>query len=348
VTVLQGLWVSSVVMAAGALLWMAGLVSARLGRETRARRRQSEQRAVMKAFMAILGGAGDATAQLSPYQRRACLIAEALLETMALVRGPDRQRLIKALEALSIDSRLRSRLFTHDAPGRIASAEALSVFPSRATVAALESVWRRSRDPALRLAAIRSLIELGEAPTLRDVLRELERAGADSLTFLPVLRRLAMDRPAAAIEEIANPDRSLAVRAMLADALGATGDYAVLPALTHALGDPALEVRTAAIRALGALAHPAAEAGLAQALHDPRWEVRATACEAIGRIGAVNQIPRLIELLQDPAWWVRFRASDAMAQLGDKGVRSLRLAATAPIDVIRRAASLALAERGLA
>ena len=54
-------------MAAGALLWMAGLVSARLSREKRQKRRQSEQRAVMKAFMAILGGAGDATAQLSPY-----------------------------------------------------------------------------------------------------------------------------------------------------------------------------------------------------------------------------------------------------------------------------------------
>ena len=335
-------------MAAGALLWMAGLIWARLSREARQIRRQSEQRAVMTAFMAILGGAGDATAQLSPYQRRACLIAEALLETMAMVRGPDRRRLIEALEALSIDNRLRSRLFTHYAPGRVASAEALGAFPSRATVAALESAWKRSGDPALRLAAIRSLIELGEAPTLRAVLGELERTGADSLTFLPVLRRLALDRPAAAIEEIANPDRSAAVRAMLADALGATGDYAVLPALTHALGDPALEVRTAAIRALGALGHPGAESALSAALRDSRWEVRATACEAVGRIGAVDQIPRLVELLQDPAWWVRFRASDAMVQLGDKGVRSLRLAATAPVDVIRRAASVALAERGLA
>lgn len=298
--------------------------------------------------MAILGGAGDATAQLSPYLRRAGLLAEALLEAMAMVRGPDRQRLIQALEALGIDDRLQSRLFIEDAPGRIASAEALSAFPSVATGTALDAVWRRSRDPALRLAAIRSLIDIGNPPLLREILAELERTRADSLTFLPVLRRLVRDHPAGAVEELANAARSPAVRSMLADALGATGDYGVLLALTRTLEDPVFEVRVAAIRALGVLGHPGAESGLAAALDDPRWEVRATACEALGRIGAVSQISRLAERLEDPAWWVRFRASDAMAQLGEQGVIRLRLASTASVDVVRRAASLALAERGLA
>ena len=51
--------------------------------------------------------------------------------------------------------------------------------------------------------------------------------------------------------------------------------------------------------------------------------------------------------LGDPAWWVRFRAGEALAMLGDKGVAGLRGAVGADQDVVRRAASLALAEHGL-
>ena len=44
---------------------------------------------------------------------------------------------------------------------------------------------------------------------------------------------------------------------------------------------------------------------------------------------------------------VRFRAGEALTMLGDKGVASLRIAARADQDLMRRAASLVLAERGL-
>jgi HEAT repeat protein len=348
VTLLSSLWLSSLLLAGLALLWMGGLVLARVNRERSIQQRAFDHRAVLHAFVAIMGGAGDAVAQLSPYQRRSCLIAEALLETLALVRGRERDRLMAALLALNIDDRLRSRLFTHDIVGRIACAEALSALPSDRTVAALDRVWRSASDPVLRLAALRSLTDMGENPPITEVLAELARRASDPLTFQPLLRRLAQDDTQGALEAFADVRLAQSARAMLADALGATGDFLVLPTLLKATAEANPAVREAALRGLGSLAHPAAEAAVAARMTDAVWEVRAAAGDAAGRIGVVALIPALVAQLEDPVWWVRFRAAEALALMGDKGVRTLRLAAGAPADFTRRAASLVLAEKGFA
>lgn len=347
VSFLQGLWLSSVVLGGLALFWMGGLVVARLSREKGIIQRARDHRAVMNAFVAIIGGAGEAVAQLSPYQRRARLIAEALLEAMALIRGPERDQLIGALVALNIDDRLRSRLFTHDAVGRIAAAEALSAFPSPLTVEALQRVWRTARSPALRLAAIRSLVELGEMPSFNGILHELDRLASDPLTFLPLLRLLAQAHLDEALEAFGSRRLSVPARVMMADALASTGDYRVLTVLMYAAADANAEMRAAALRALGTLGHPAADTALTAAMSDMDWQVRAAAGDAAGRIGARSAIPDLVRQLGDPVWWVRFRAAEALAQLGEPGIRSLRLAAGSAGDTGRRAASLALAEKGL-
>ena len=345
---LNSLWLSSLLMAALALIWMSVLVLARLGREKSNARRARDRRAVLSAFVAIMGGSGDAAAQLSPFQRRPRLMAEALLEALSLIRGPERERLIAALVALNIDDRLRARLFVGEASGRIACAEALGAFPSDGAVEALRRAWRTSRDPALRLAAIRSLTELGQPPRLGEVLDELDRRSAEPLTFQPLMRLVAQQQLDDALDAFERQDRGEAAKAMLADALASTGDYRVLVPLIGAASDASPLVRAAALRALGALGHPDAEPALKAGMTDADWEVRAAASDAAGRIGSIPMIPDLIGRLQDPIWWVRFRAADALTLLGDKGVRSLRLAAAAPSDVVRRAASLALAEKGLA
>jgi HEAT repeat protein len=108
-----------------------------------------------------------------------------------------------------------------------------------------------------------------------------------------------------------------------------------------------LELRIACIRALGVLAHPAAEPAVIAGLSDQAWEVRAASAEAAGRIGLVSAAPLLVQALADGVWWVRFRSGEALSALGEKGVASLRLAAGVDQDVVRRAASLALAERGV-
>lgn len=346
---LSGLWWASLVLAAAALLWMGWLILARLRRERVDARRAADGRAVSLAFVAIMSGDEDAPARLAPFEHRARLVAETLLELLSLVRGAERERLIASLRGLNLDERLRARLFRGGRAGRLAAAEALASFPGEATRVALENLYRSAGDAELRVAAVRALIEIGAPPRIEDLLIELEsRALTDSPLYRPVVRRVAADAPEPALLAMERVAFSPAGCALLADALGAMGDYRALGPLMLTASSGQAVVRAASVRALGELGHPAAEAAIGQALTDAEWEVRSEACEAAGRIGAATLTPALVERLADEIWWVRFRAAEALAALGAAGTEALKLAARAPSDVMRRSAAMALAERGIA
>ncbi|MES2035526.1 MAG: HEAT repeat domain-containing protein [Pseudomonadota bacterium] len=345
---LLALWWSSLLFAAGALLWMCGLILARVMRGRTDRARLADREAVMSAYLAIMTGAGDATGRLRPYQRRARLLAETLLELLGLVRGAERDLLIAGLEGLHIDDRFRDRLSQGSRTGRLAAAEALEAFPGEDTRRALQRLYRTARDPELRIAAVRALIEIGAAPSIDTVLRNLEHHDqTESPLHGPILRRLVADAPDAALAAFDRTDFSPAACAVLADALGASGDYRAVALLTPRASVPNPIVRAAAVRALGMLGHPAAKAALLPAFEDREWEVRAEACEAAGRIADGLYAPCLERRLADEEWWVRFRAAEALAALGVAGIERLRAASRSEVDVVQRAASMALAERGL-
>lgn len=348
-TLLLGLWWSSLLLAGIALGWMAGLIVARLLRDRRDKRRRLDRQALSTACLAIMAGATDAAERLRPFEHRSRLLAETLLEVLGLVRGAERDRLIASLVEAGVDQRLRSRLTRGSRIGRLAAVEALSAFPSADTRSELRRLQQSSRDAEIRIAIIRTRIDIGDPPRARDLLVELAgRPDRDSLLYAPVLRRLAIDDPDDALGALAMPDQTGPARAIMIEALGASGDYRVLPAVSQRAADPDPVVRMAALRALGALAHPASADTVAQALSDPAWEVRAEAAVAGGKIGTPGLTAKLVALLDDPVWWVRFRAADALARMGAGGVDALRIATTSPVDVARRSAALALAERGLA
>lgn len=343
------IWMVSVALAAAALAWMAGLILARMLRERAERRRESNRRLVQQAFLDIMGGAGDAVGRLRGVRRRARLMAEALLEVIALVRGAERERLISALHAFKVDEVFQRRLFRGSVAGRMAAAEALSIFPGDAAIAALREALARARPAELRVGLMRSLIDLSAPPALDQVLADLDgRRSSDSLLYLPVIGRLVSDDPMAGLRAFGDARVSGDARVILAEALGASGDYRVLQPLCLASRAPDVELRIAAVRGLAALGHPAAEPALLSALSDEVWMVRSAACEAAGRIGLPAAIPALVEQLEDPVWWVRFRAGEALAVLGEAGRERLRRLALSGGDLARRAASMALAERGLA
>lgn len=347
-SLLWTLWWASILMAGVALGWMAGLILARLRRERVDARREVDRRRVHAVFFDAMTGSGDAAGRLRQLSRRARTMAETLLEVSAVVRGAERDRLIGSLGAVGVPGRLRRRLVRDGVEGRIAAGEALAVFPGPETQTALCSALEGTRNVHLRVAILSSLADIGAPPELRSLLEEIGRGrGAESLLFLPILRRVAAHDPQAALalfREGGRPDQ----RPLLAEALGATGDYSALDALIEAAAAEDMELRIAALRALGALRHPAAEATLAAALADPAWEVRAAASEATGRIGLSDLGGRLCAQLSDPAWWVRFRAGEALVALGPKGLEILRRAVVVGDDLARRSASLALTERGFA
>ena len=343
------LWWSSLVFAAAALAWMAGLIMARLLRERADRKRAAGQASVRALFLAIMGGDAEAELRLKPYCRRARLMAEALLEVLGLVGGAERDRLIECLSRLGVADRMRLRLDRGSKAGRIAAAEALAAFPDVATVDALRSALGRAREGDFRVAVLTALLDMEAAPPLQDILKDIaDRGLQDSLLYEPVIRRAAAASPLEALDVFILSGAPSATQAVLADALGASGDYRAVEPLSRAAAAPELELRIASVRALGLLGHPAAEEAVTTAFSDSEWEVRSAACEAAGRIGLVQAAPSLVAALGDSAWWVRFRAGEALAALGDKGIAGLRMAVGIDQDVVRRAASLALAERGLA
>lgn len=340
------LWWSSLALAGLALGWMTGLIIARLFRENRDARRVVDRQTLSGAYLAIMSGTGDAATLLEPFRKRSRLLAESLLDVLDLVRGAERDRLISSLVDAGVADRLRSRLTRGSRTGRLAAAEALSVFPSPATRTALRALHRSSSDAEIRIASIRTLIDVGDPPSAHDLIADLDgKAESDSLLYAPVLRRLAVDAPDDALQTLTLPGLGVAARSVMIEAVGASGDYRALPALSLMAAAPELGVRISAVRALGTLAHPGSADTIAGALADDAWDVRAEAAMAAGKIGGAGLVLALTPLLEDPVWWVRFRAAESLGRMGETGIGALRIAATSPVDVIQLSASLALAER---
>lgn len=342
------LWWSSLFLAVLALGWMAGLIVARLFREHNEARRQADREMLRAAYLAIMSGTGDATVLLKPFRERSRLLAESLLDVLGLVRGAERDRLVASLVDAGVADRLRSRLTRGSRTGRLAAAEALSVFPSPQTRKSLRALHLGSNDPEIRIASVRSLIDIGDPPRAQDLIADLDgKADRDSLLYAPVLRRLAVDAPDDALETLMLPGLSVAACTVMIEAVGASGDYRALPTLLLLTAAPEPVLRMAAVRALGVLAHPSSADTIAIALVDDAWDVRAEAAMAAGRVGGSALVQTLSLLLDDPVWWVRFRAAEALGKMGDLGVDALRMAASSPADITRRSASLARAERTL-
>ncbi|WGM47229.1 hypothetical protein KOAAANKH_02104 [Brevundimonas sp. NIBR10] len=348
-TLLASLWWGSLALALSALVWMFGLVLARLGRERSGRARDLDRKRLREVCLAIVSEAGETAEGLRPFQHRARLMAEALLEFGAIVRGAERERLIAAYRLMAADSRFRERLFAGSKAGRLAAAEALALFPSDETERALNRVVNDPRDAELAAAAVRSLVELDRPPPLGRLLDELEaRKMTDSLVYLPIVRRLVALSPDEAMSRLDSSATSPAARVLLADAVAVSGDYRAVAPLQRAARADRPDLRMAAIRGLSLLAHPASIPTLTEALSDPDWEVRAAACEAMGRTGFGEGVADLAELLADSVWWVRFQAAEALGRLGPDGLEALLHASRLSDDLPRRAASLALAEKGFA
>lgn len=342
------IWSVSIVLAAAALGWMVALILARVLRERTEQRRERDRRLIQQGLLDIMNGAGDAVGRLRGVRHRARLMAEALLEILSLVRGEERERLISALHAFGVDGIFRRRLSRGSVAGRLAAAEALAIFPGEAAVTALREALAHAQSVELRVGIMHSLIELSAPPELDEVLTDLAgRQTSDSLLYLPVIGQLVREHPWAALQSFGDRRLSGEARVILAEALGASGDFRALRPLCLAARAPEIELRIASLRGLAALRHPAAEATIVSALADEVWMVRSAACEAAGRIGLRSAVQALADRLEDPVWWVRFRAGEALGALGDSGRAHLRSVAISGGDLSRRAASLALAERGL-
>ncbi|HEX2559462.1 HEAT repeat domain-containing protein, partial [Phenylobacterium sp.] len=218
------------------------------------------------------------------------------------------------------------------------------VLGGAAAIAALQAA-AGDPDPEVRYTAWRAMADCGAPPSLASLLAEVDKAGLQPSTRLAdLIRRVVADQPRAAEAAALRGAHGPQTRALLVDAIGGAGDYAALPTLIEAAGDPDPDVRAAAVRALGRLQHPISEPAIRAALADDDWPVQLAGAEAAGAAGLAALTPELVALLGHPEWWVRFRAGEALGRLGAAGLLALRKAQAEHDELVRSAAARALAE----
>lgn len=341
------IWATALAMALGALVWMISLILLRFFHEAREVRWLNDRTRVQQALVDYLHGGRPLAVSLASYAQRARLMAEVLLDFLAIVRGGDLERVIAELRALSVDKVIRRRISRGSLPGRLACVEALGAFPGPETQAALRVAAARGA-PLLRLAALRSLVQAEGEVTVERLLADLASGKLVASGQLSELMQMVVELDtAAAVAASARRDLSDSCRMMLLEAMGRSGDYGLIGPIEAHLRWPNPEVREAAVRALGKLMHPASEACLAEALRDGEWQVRSAAAEVIGDGRMAGQLMGLAAALRDPVWRVRFQSAAALAKFGAPGAVHLKAAADGTVEVARRAAALTLAEHGL-
>ncbi len=194
----------------------------------------------------------------------------------------------------------------------------------------------RTGAPALRLAAVQVLAEVGDATSVPVLLeaavapdRDLARAARQSLRLLH-----AEGVDAALTERLGRATG--AERAVLMELCGQRRIQAALPALLGAVQDPQPEIRRAALQAVGALGGETELAELARLVQretDParRDELESALLEVGGRVGA-RGVPQLLPLVRHAAPAVRIIGLHALAGVGGAQALAAVVAATRDAD----------------
>lgn len=346
--ILKLIWMTASFLVALALLVMVSLVVVRLVTDYCARRQRAVRAELLSKLLSWLDGGVPEEEMVTRLRRNRAVGTSLLIEIFELMRGNDQDRLARLAEKAFIPRYLRECIETGTASERLRSAEHLVWFPSPENTAILRFALNDTL-PEVSLAAAVSLAQLGEAVPVRGLIESLlEQAGEGSRQLDAMMAHIAprqKDDLIALAQDEAAPEH---IRAGAIDALGRSGQFDALDAITTLKGSPSIEVRAAVVRGLGALGHPDGTRALMELLGDAAWEVRAEAAEAVGRIGLAEAADSLSRLLADQHWWVRFHAGTALARLGEKGIGELkRLAAGSPGEPAVHMAALTLAERGL-
>lgn len=339
------LW-AAVVMVALNLVMVALTLGVKAARSVRKRQ--------TKARIARLETALDesvASGEVHPGLRRLGdrdldLLATMMVDYLSLLRGAERERLVRLAEEAGLVGRYLDRL---GSPGRwkkARAAENLGYFGGPEAAGPIASLLAH-RDETLRAVAARALARIGTpeaAGTLAQTLNdpsELTR-----LRMAENLERIGLLAVGALAETLRHgnpPARVLAARV-----IGNLRAFEARPALREAMLDGEFpDLRAQVALALGKISNPDDLPVLLEAAADRAWPVRAQAASALGLIGDVSTIPTLQKLTVDREWWVRLNASGALANMGPTGEKALASLLEGEDRYTRDRAAATLEERGI-
>ena len=342
-TTLRALWDVSLILCTVASLTLLCLLLARIFSEGRERRRQLERERV-KPLLLSHGNATAIVPSCGALEKRAAL--HLTVQLAELVRGSDRDALLKNADRLGVRETLYRQSTSRVAQDRLLAAEALAMFPDETdrVCAMLDD-----RNPDVRLGAALALAHNHRAPSAKDLVVKLGLGTSEKSLLIVSLMRDLVDRDAEDVEAMLY-DAGLADAPKLAatDALAESGrvQHAPLVAWMAEAAEDDSQLLPRIYHALGRIGHPEGHRAIARGLDHPEWQVRAAAAQAAGMSRFTGAAGQLAEMLDDEQWWVRFRASEALGRLGKTGMETLARVAQAGSERSREAARLTLAELG--
>ncbi len=340
---LAAIWITSLVLAAWALMSVMGLVFLRVLRARQLASRSGARTKLEAALRAIIQQP-DITpklpAEMGHFGQGFTLVA---LDLLTQVDGTVRDRLVELMTLNKTDARLRQGLRTLNQSKRVVAAEALRYFPGTANTNALRQALG-DRDGDVRIAAAASLIALGASPALSELIVQLTKGGAMPVRLSQILRDFCAAQPEEVVAIVGQNSLHPFVRAKAVETLAATGDPRHVSAIQSLTLSRVPDLRAAALRAFTKLPNQRSRDAVAMCLRDEIWFVRAAAADAASSLGFYELVPLLVSLVDDEEWWVRFRASEALEKLDSAGRSALRDMAKTGTERQRRAAALVLSK----
>lgn len=274
------------------------------------------------------------------------LLATMMVEYLSLLRGAERDRLVRLAKETGLVRAYFDRLGSRGRWRKARAAENLGYFGGPETVAPLASLLAH-RDETLRAVAARALARIG-TPEAAGALAQMLNDPSE-LTRLRMAENLERIgplavRPLSETLERGNPP----ARVLAARVIGNLRAHDTRPALCETMREGAFpDLRAQAALALGKIGDPEDIPALLEAAEDEAWPVRAQVASALGAIGDVSTIPTLQELTVDREWWVRLNASRALANMGPAGEKALARLLEDGDRYTRDRAAATLEERGI-
>lgn len=341
---LKAIWIASIALSVISLMIMLVLILRRIVLERRQQLRNEHRSSVQRALIEFSETRdGDALRQMMSTVPPAISL-EASFELLGLLRGEEHARIIRVLSDTGLAEQAIGLLKSGNKVERIHAAEMLGGFANVAGAAALLTAFEEEPSDDVRIAIAIALSQLGRLLPLQQVLGRIGRAGKESGRIAELFAQWPGDRLAELREFVGHEAEPPFARAAAIEALGNSGDPALLSFFRPLANDASAEVATAALRALGRIGHPGATDVVIEAMADAqRGDLRANAAEAAGRIGAADFARPLAALLSDDIWTVRYAAARAL-RLIPGGADVLMQTALGTASRSQRMASLVLSE----
>ena len=343
-------WISlaSVFLASSALAAMSGLILHRWLKSWQERKQTARSGWLTNLALEYLEEPGDVSRLKNQLQRGDHhLLVRLIANLLPKVRGEYAAAIIELMRELGVVDSCLHHLRLRGWWERVRACAELGSFNEPRVVAAL---YQALEDPKIdvRVAAARSLIQLGAVPPVRTLLDSLAVGHQSHSLVLNDIFRSLDSRAVPELISVLESDASHAAKLLAIDALGRIGDLQAVPTLLKLSRHPQTRVRAAIMQAIGLLVDPRALSAVLQGLEDPAWEVRSQAATAAGLLGAREALAALELRLDDEQWWVRYHAAEALFTLGETGLAALHAAARASGERMADIAQGLLREKGLA